>query len=269
MIEEAEALEAQSQRPTQAEIDALLNQIEENQNASDQLQQEKLDLQQQLQQALGGTGIAQMDFEDITPKPVPDDVPFARWRNLLILNKGYFVFDMRIIEPKMRVYFDIGDDDEDEVDIFRDGNLSATINVFEVRLTRYFFDETRLGYDVDGNGKLVDRSPVSWGFNAGAGIGIPAQDSEDGMTSASNAPVVVFTIGIFLEIDLTNLDADERKAISNIIGNNNPFSSIEGASAGATVGVELGYAIGFSADEMLEDVDDGALYFGLTFHVPF
>ncbi|MEM9415110.1 MAG: hypothetical protein AAGA29_06465 [Planctomycetota bacterium] len=202
-------------------------------------------------------------------QPVRDGQLFSEWRNLLILDQGYFSLDFRIIEPKLRVYFDTGTDDNNEVDIFRDGNLAVTVNALEIRFTHHFYDERKSGFDINADGKLIDRSPWSWGFNIGAGVGVPAQESPDGTKSSSNAPVVLLTFGVFLEYDIFNLDANERKQINEIIPSSGFFSEIAGASPGAKIGIEFGYALGFSADENFDDIIDGALYFGLTFHVPF
>lgn len=136
--------------------------------------------------------------------------------------------ELRFFDPSARVYFDTGNDDENELDIFNNGNLNLTVDLASIYLP------WRLG-------KSEFFDDWSWGPVVGAGIGASARDSEDGTIEASDAPVVLLSAGGLLE--------HKRES-------------------GVSFGFEAGYSIGFSSDESLGDTDDSALYVGLRINVP-
>ncbi len=188
------------------------------------------------------------------------------------LSQTYFTPELRIIQPKLRVFFDTGSDDDGEIDIFENGELTPNLNLVELRLTHYFHNERWLGVtELGGHPRYQDfQSRWSWGPNIGLGISAPAQDGEedDGvggttLAQASDAPVVLFTVGAFLEYDLTHLTDDQRAKVGEAVrATGNSFS-------GPKIGVEGGWAYGVSADEGLSDTDDSAWYIGLSLHFPF
>lgn len=134
--------------------------------------------------------------------------------------------EARFFSPSTRVYFDTGRDSEGEIDIFNDGNLNVTLDFINL----YF--PFRLG-----RGTYYDK--WSWGPILGAGIGAPASssDSKDGESSASGAPVVLFSVGGLVEYQISD--------------------------KGSSFAFEAGYSQGYTADESFIDNDDGALYVGL------
>lgn len=140
---------------------------------------------------------------------------------------NYGGFDFRLFKPSARIFFDTGSDDDGEVDIFQDGNISASIDLVNL-VYRW-----NTGFDFINNSD----STLWYGLSAGFGITAPADDSEDGTEEASDAPVLLLTFGGFLEYDL---------------------------STKTSVLIEGGYALGFTSDESFGDRDDGALYFGLS-----
>lgn len=199
---------------------------------------------------------------------------------------------LRFFEPKIRVYVDTGTDDEGEVDIFDDGALTATVNLAELRWywsweraaygrkageDKYRFYAIEDGkadlWSGDGHPpreKAREISRWSVGLALGAGIGSPANNSEDGMEQASSAPVLLATIGPFVEFDL-------RDAWGEWFGDteDNRFAAMKQEAAGVPEALkpkfiaEAGWVFGYSTDEDLSDNDDSALYFGMGFHIPF
>lgn len=137
--------------------------------------------------------------------------------------------EARFFDPSARVYFDSGTDDPNEIDIFNDGGLSATIDFASIYLPWRF-----------GRSKFYDS--WSWGPMVGLGISSPAKDSKDGTSDASDSPVVLASLGLLIEYKLN----DE----------------------GAAFGVEMGKAIGFSSDESFGDNNDSATYVGLKISIP-
>ncbi|MDJ0907171.1 MAG: hypothetical protein QNI96_14215 [Woeseiaceae bacterium] len=135
---------------------------------------------------------------------------------------------LRFFDPSVRVYFDTGTDDPDEIDIFNDGNLNLAVDLASI------YWPWRLG-----RAEYFDN--WSWGPVVGAGIGAPASDSSDGTTQASGAPIVMFSGGMMLEYEL---------------------------DSGPSFAFEAGYTIGYSSDESLGDADDSAAYVGLRINVP-
>lgn len=140
---------------------------------------------------------------------------------------NYGGFKFRIFKPSARVFFDTGSDDEGEIDIFQDGNISASI------------DLVNLTYRWNTGADFINspNSTLWYGFSLGFGITTPADDSQDGTEEASDAPVLLLTVGSFLEYDI---------------------------STKTSILIEGGYALGFTSDEGFADQNDGALYFGLS-----
>lgn len=135
---------------------------------------------------------------------------------------------LRFFDPSARIYFDTGNDDPNEIDIFHDGNLNLTVDLASI----YF--PWRLG-----RSEYFD--DWSWGPVLGAGIGAAAKDSEDGSMEASDAPIVLFSGGLMLEYRL---------------------------QGGPSFAFEGGYSRGYTTDESVDDSDDSALYVGLRINVP-
>ncbi len=134
----------------------------------------------------------------------------------------------RFFDPSARVYFDTGNDDTGEVDLFNNGGLSPTIDFAAVYVPWRF-----------GRSSYYDS--WSWGPLVGVGMSAAAEDSEDGTQQASNAPVVLFSAGLMLEYKF---------------------------ASGPSFGFELGWATGFSSDESFGDADDSATYVGLKINIP-
>lgn len=130
---------------------------------------------------------------------------------------------VRYFQPNLRIYFDLGSDEADEVDIYNDGSISPTINLLEL----YY------RYPVNNflaNGKF------SCGPVMGVGLSAPADDSEDGASNGGDAPVLMLTAGGLALFEL-------RENMS--------------------FGIETGLALGISADEGFENITDLAIYTGI------
>ncbi|MFQ5596460.1 MAG: hypothetical protein ACE5GK_00260 [Nitrospiria bacterium] len=136
--------------------------------------------------------------------------------------------EARFFDPSARVYFDTGTDGANEIDIFNNGGLNATIDFVSIYIP------WRLG-----RGRYYD--VWSWGPLFGAGISAAPQDSEDGTQKASDSPVVLFSTGLMLEYKFED---------------------------GPSFGFEVGYALGFSSDESLSNNNDNAAYVGLKINIP-
>ncbi len=141
----------------------------------------------------------------------------------------------RMFNPSARIYFDIGDDDPgNEADIFVNGSITASIDVIEVG---YWWDMgVATGGDLEG-----------WGLGivGSAGIGTPAITIMDdgGDTDTSTAPVAIFNVGLAFEKQV----GDPTKIKEN-----------------GYIGLQVGYAQGFSTDENFGDNSDGAVYVGVS-----
>ncbi|MBT5106121.1 MAG: hypothetical protein HOM20_08035 [Porticoccaceae bacterium] len=137
--------------------------------------------------------------------------------------------ETRFFDPSARVYFDTGNDDLDEIDLFNDGGLNATIDFVSLYLPWRF-----------GRSSYYDQWTL--GPMLGVGISSPAQDSADGTAQASGAPVVLVSYGGMIEYKI--------------------------GEGGASFGFEIGRATGFSSDESLGDTTDSATYVGLKINIP-
>lgn len=141
--------------------------------------------------------------------------------------------------PKTRYYFDTGSDDENEVDIFKNGSLAPAVDFINI------FYPLNLNPQ-KGLGKYIGDD---WLFGPAIGLGIttPASGVDDAGNSVnSSAPVVLLSGGLELDIPVGKRD-DEDGGEPNYIA------------------VEVGYAHGISTDEELDNIDDGAVYVGLGF----
>lgn len=141
----------------------------------------------------------------------------------------------RMFNPSARIYFDIGDDDPgEEADIFVNGSITASIDVIEVG---YWWDM----------GVVTDGDLEGWGLGivGSAGIGTPAITVMDdgGDTDTSTAPVAIFNIGLSFEKQVGDPTKDK---------------------ANGYIGLQVGYAQGFSTDEDFGDSSDGAVYVGVS-----
>ncbi|MEM9661119.1 MAG: hypothetical protein AAF937_02300 [Planctomycetota bacterium] len=164
------------------------------------------------------------------------------------------VIEVNLFSPKLRVYlFDIGDDDEGELDVFDDGSAVPVINIIEGNFLNTI-GGGKYGKDGQSQGSgrlLVDGGQATgikpgtllWGLNAGFGISAPATVTPDstGMTTENdpNAPVILVSGGLVMQY--------RAKTKSDL-----------------RIGLEAGMAYGISASESLADNDDSAVYVGLT-----
>ncbi|OED36236.1 hypothetical protein AB833_26725 [Chromatiales bacterium (ex Bugula neritina AB1)] len=137
--------------------------------------------------------------------------------------------EIRFFDPSARVYFDRGKDSASEIDIFNNGGLNASIDFVSINLPWRF-----------GRSEFYDS--WSWGPSIGVGIGSPAGDSEDGTEKATGAPVVLTSVGLFLEYKF--------------------------AKEGPSFGFEIGRSVGFSSDESVMDNSDSATFVGIKIKVP-
>ena len=165
---------------------------------------------------------------------------------------GYLGMYTRYFTPKARVFIDSGRDDDNEVDVFDNGNLNLAISMLEL----YFafgnledpdtMTETQQGLEKvleEISGKNGWRKVSHWRFGPvfGVGIGSPPEDGEGEGAEKSSAPIVLATLGGLLEFPIT----EKNKRI--------------------VAGIEGGFAYGYSADENIEDKSDAAWYVGLSF----
>ena len=160
---------------------------------------------------------AQEPAQQSPPAASDDDGAWNEWQ-------------FRILDPKVRVYFDAKDDSPEEIDLFRDGSLAAAV-------------------ELAGFVKPLKRTKKEWtlSLNLGVGIGGQGTTSQDGMSVSSAAPIVLVSSGILFEIPL---DKDDPK--------NN------------YVGLEVGVAYGRTSDENFDGAraEDKAWYIGVTLKIP-
>ncbi len=169
-------------------------------------------------------------------------------------NPDCLPFETRIFKPSARVYFDTGKDEDDEIDIFNNGSLNVSLSVFEIYWPYgcWLSNNEECNYEKytkpDCNLPECKSWEKHWRIGPVAGFGFtgPGNDSKNGSNDASGAPVVLATLGLLLEKPITN--PEDKKP--------------------ATVGIEFGYALGWSADEGLRDSRDGAIYAGVSIGIP-
>lgn len=126
-------------------------------------------------------------------------------------------------EANARVYFDNGRDEEDEVDLFKNGNLEPALQFAAVRIPWRF-------------GKSEAFDPWSWGPELSAGLGTPAK-AKEGEEGKSTAPIVLVSAGLRLTYKIS--------------------------AEGSNFAFEVGRVFGFTTDESFGDNDDSATYVGI------
>jgi hypothetical protein len=155
----------------------------------------------------------------------------AKYKNLKCSSHDKRMFSMcpeaSFFDPSARIYFDLGSDDEDEIDLFNDGGLEPGLTFAAVSFP------WRIG-----------RAPAydswSWGPEASVGISASPQKVDGEGESSSGAPFLLVSVGIGLTYKV---------------------------SKSSSFGVEAGYAIGFSTDEAVDDNNDSAFYVGLKVNI--
>ena len=109
------------------------------------------------------------------------------------LIKGWLCPQVGAFEPRARVFFDTGTDEENEVDIFQDGSLAPAIQMFSLYFASTWSKAGPRGW--------------TWGIELGAGITSPAQDGDDNGEQASDAPIVLYSAGLRFEFPLGRKNA--------------------------------------------------------------
>ena len=101
--------------------------------------------------------------------------------------------------------------------------------------------------------QLDDRSRRAWNWVVGPSFGVGIGSPVKGEENNSSAPVVLFSVGVLMELSTTG---DDTRVRANRESN--------------YVGIEFGYAHGFTSDESFsgDHRDDGALYVGVTVKIP-
>ncbi len=179
-------------------------------------------------------------------------------------------FEARFFKPSARVYFDLGEDKKDEVDIYNNGRLTTTITAVEIFqpifghgfrnspkpevATNPANPSNPLGTsngpnDSTDSGTNWAWADQLWHFGVALGFGMtpPPQESEDGTAETSTAPALLLSAGFLTEFVVKG---KEDKAL-------------------VTIGVEVGYAYGISAaEEFKTSSNDLAWYAGLGINIP-
>jgi hypothetical protein len=153
---------------------------------------------------------------------------------------------VRVFEPKARVYFDVGEERDGKLDIFHDGSLAPSINFLELYWAQPFPEG-------------VGHHDWRWGPCLGVGISSPA--GSNGAAEATGAPVLLSSIGLQFEFTLSQQMLDRMREEGYT-----PAQVNEAWQESAKVGIEFGFAGGVSSDETLDFKGDGAIYVGVTLH---
>lgn len=125
-----------------------------------------------------------------------------------LLNPFKWCPRINLFDPSARIYFDTGSDDTDEVDIFDDGSLNATIDFASIYFPFELFESAQ---------------EFTFGPNIGIGISGPAQDAEDGSMQASSAPVFLTTVGLSFNYEI----GDTENVLSFEVGKAFGYSTDE------------------------------------------
>lgn len=154
--------------------------------------------------------------------------------------------EVRVFEPKARVFFDLGEERPGKLDIFHDGSLAPSINFIELYWAEHW---------PEGAGHQDWR----WGPIIGAGISSPA--GTNGAAEATGAPVLLCSIGLQFEFVLNQQAIDKLREQGA-----SPRAINEARQESPRIGFEFGLAGGVSSDETLDFKGDGAAFAGVTLH---
>ncbi len=189
--------------------------------------------------------------------------------------------------PSARIYFDTGKDDDDEVDVYRDGALTAAVDF--VGLTKPFLikkaspvkeaelqlEQARLGAKLGGPAQEVQKAEVEQRQLA---LDF-AQSAEKNATEQRNKGKRLdgdWVLGLRGAMGFTSPAGDSEDGATEASGAPVLFVSasiyLDLYKSGGTitdddsVGVrlEFGTMLGISADESLGNADDSALFVGLS-----
>ncbi|QDV70392.1 hypothetical protein Poly24_41140 [Rosistilla carotiformis] len=160
---------------------------------------------------------------------------------------------VRFLQPKARVFFDLKRDNDSEFDLFRNGSILASLDVLEIYkplklVTDFFADE---------HSKKVSLHDLGWRFGATLGLGITTALSNGG-TDGGGAPIGVGSIGFRYEFPI----GPEPPAVLD--QNGRPIR----LDQRTRVGFEAGLQAGTSTDETIADRFDVGLYIGMMVNTP-
>ncbi len=160
---------------------------------------------------------------------------------------------VRFLQPKARVFFDMKRDNDSEFDLFRNGSILASLDVLEIYkplklVTDFFADE---------NSKKVSLHDLGWRFGATLGLGITTALSNGG-TDGGGAPIGVGSIGFRYEFPI----GPEPPAVLD--QNGRPIR----LDQRTRVGFEAGLQAGTSTDETIADRFDVGFYLGMLVNTP-
>ena len=161
-----------------------------------------------------------------------DDSSDTRAEQIALAERRRLRWDITVFEPKVRVFFDTGNDGVGEIDIFDDGGLTAAVNFAEFTYMSIINAENE------------------WTAGPAFGIGLtaPAGGSDDGSTNASGAPVVLFSLGLRGEFPFGEKEAYKDQEPTFLA-------------------LEIGYAYGITSSEDVagsDEAGDGAIYIGFS-----
>lgn len=160
---------------------------------------------------------------------------------------------VRFLQPKARVFFDLKRDNDSEFDLFRDGSILASLDVLEIykplKFVTDFFGEER--------GKSMTLHDLGWRFGATMGLGITTALANGG-NEGSGAPIGVASIGLRYEFPI----GPEPPAVLDQSGR--PIR----LDQRTRVGFEAGFQVGTSTDESIADRFDAGFYIGMLVNTP-
>ena len=169
-------------------------------------------------------------------------------------------WEVRIFQPKVRVFFDTGSDDPGEPDFFENGVIAPTVSFVEFHLPFKHWD------------KLAFPDEWTWGPDFGIGLSTPVSASGDTEVALFLSAGLLFEFplrpGMVSDksefdtlMDSMKVNSEDREKLKAQLGNQ--------IIGGPKLGLELGYMWGITANEGASDVDDGAIYVGLNLFIPF
>ncbi|MEZ6089678.1 MAG: hypothetical protein R3C05_16930 [Pirellulaceae bacterium] len=160
---------------------------------------------------------------------------------------------VRFLQPKARVFFDLKRDNDAQFDLFRNGSILASLDVLEIYKPLKFVTEW---FD-DENGKSKSLYDLGWRFGATLGLGITTALANGGGDSGG-APIGVASLGLRYEFP---------------IGPEPPMVLDQGGrpirlDQRTRVGFEAGLQAGTSTDEQIRDRFDAGFYVGMLVNTP-
>lgn len=159
---------------------------------------------------------------------------------------------VRFLQPKARVFFDLKRDNDSQFDLFRNGSLLASLDLLEIYKPLKFVTD----FFAEEDGKAMPLHDLGWRFGATVGLGLTTAISNSGIDGG--APIGVASMGLRYEFPI----GPEPPLVLDQSGR--PIR----LDQRTRVGFEAGMQVGTTTNEDITDRFDAGLYVGLLVNTP-